>query len=493
MGKSTQYRNWAVTWKADTDILAVSTRDGVGLSSGGYDFVVFVGPKESPDAECSSDHQHVLVHCSSSAISKKKAKEVLVEYSSLATEVIEEKVIYISKIWSTVTNYMIYIYKMSGNSVSATHKDDDIVKSIITDLKEDGVVPTHQGIKRKLIDDFGANAFNKRFGKIAETYLAETDVIDSRGNPKVVMAKVDNRTNFLIQMLYFYMLLMCTTVSTSCKPFGHIPGHILRDITFLMSLLPYFTKRVLGTCDNLPGLYLFGMQGAGKSSMFNNCRYIKKVPTDSAGVSRYRLDKMHTCILLDDIEADHINQRDNSSTLKQLTLGNDTEVKTMGSTQSIKSWVVITSNSKPTYLSDVTFGDDLNKTVEEVNSDIVKKSWRRRFISIEFTKPCPYDSLPIAYDDLMLRDMAAQMFRNKYIKMMSDLPDIYSHILKPFEIYYNIAVDDYASEDQDDYFETLLDSAMSSVNDTIAQLSMDGLMNVGLSKSGGTVSCIDEK
>lgn len=474
MGKSTQYRNWAITWKADEHTLETTSKNGLRLCTGNYEYLIFVGPKESPDTELESDHQHVMVHCETANISKRKAKEALVEYSNLAPQIVEDNVVYISKLYSNKMNYIAYCYKsLRENTMS---KDDEIVKNVISEIKDTGIVPTSNSIKRKLIDNYGANAFNKRFCKITDTYLNETDVIDTRGNPCVDLNVEHNRINFLTQMMFYYTLLMETQVSTLCKPFADIPNMLLKDVTFLISLLPYFTKRIKGACDNIPGLYLYGVQAAGKSSMFNNCRYVKKIPTDASGVSRFRMDKMHTAFLLDDIETNYICNRENTSTLKQLCLGNDVEVKIMGNTQSVKGFVFITSNNEPPYLTKRIYVDEDNKTVDEINNDIIDNSWKRRFISCKFIKTCPYDYNSINYDDLKLRDIAARMFKNKYDKMQ----EVWSNnkdVLDKFKLYYNVVTEDYCiDEDGNKEFDELMDKSADIVNNVINELTVEKLM-----------------
>jgi len=475
MGKSTQYRNWAITWNSNNHQLEPTTRNGLRISSGGYDYMLYIGPKESPDAECSSDHQHIMVHCETANISKTKAKEALVAYSSLDPQVVQESISYISKIYSTKSKYLVYCFKAFNESTS--HADDDVVKETIDDIKGAGTIPTLSSVKRKLIDVHGANAFNKRFCKIAETYISETDVIDTRGNPKVEIDSMQNMLNFVCQLLYYYIIIKQTKASTLCKGFSNMSQSLLKDCTYLLSLLPYFTKRVIGVNDNLPSLFFYGIQNAGKSTMFNNCRYVKKIPTDSLGVSRYRMDKMHTTVLLDDITNCIIDSKENSSTLKQLTLGNDVEIKVHGSTQNIKAFVIITSNEKPSFLNPIEYVDKDNKTIEEINMFICNQSWMRRFIVCEFVKQCPFDMLSVNFDDLKLRDIAAQMFRNKYTKMISDYELESNLIRSKFEMYYNVALEDYASETIDNTFDTLIDEAVDIVNEAIADHTMYTLMN----------------
>lgn len=465
MGKSTQYRNWAITWKSDIHKLIRTSKDGVNFDRGDYSYTIFVGPEESPDNECSSAHQHILVHCKTANVSKRKAKEALVGYSALEEQTVEENVIYISKVYSSKNNYVIYCFK--GDNSGSLCKDDIIVIDCVKDLKNDGKTPVASAIKRKLIDAHGASAYNKRFKNVLETYMAETDITDTRGNPIVKLDSNTNCTNFLTVLCCWFAILQKTNVQTMCKPFDSLEPFVLKQIAFLISIIPYFSKRVVGTADGLPSLYLWGIQSAGKSSVFSNCRYIKKIPTDASGVSRFRMDKMHTALLLDDVETDTINHKDNSSTLKQLTLGNDVEVKVMGATQSIKGFVIITSNSPPSFLDDesVTINDDGSKDVF-INRKIVNASWKRRFISCEFVNVCPFDYVSINYDDFKLRDVAAQLFRANYMQLY-DKNDQMKKILEPFSLYYDISIDDYSNDADDIQFSTIYDIATERVQKMI--------------------------
>ncbi len=192
-----------------------------------------------------------------------------------------------------------------------------------------------------------------------------------------------------MQLMFYYTLIMKTSCYTLCTPFDNLPDEVLKEIVFLISLLPYFTKRLVNSIDGLPALYFYGVQGAGKSSMFNGCKYIKKIPTDAIGVSRYRMDKMHTTLLLDDIPCDLIYQRENSSTLKQMTLGNEVEVKIMGNTQSVQAFIIVTSNEAPAFLNtDAIDYPYTAKIIEcDVNDKIINDSWKRRFITCKFSIP----------------------------------------------------------------------------------------------------------
>lgn len=473
MGKATQYRNWAITWKiGEKGPLQETHSDGQRISAGLHSFVIVVGPKEDPDKDCLNEHQHVLIHCETANISKTKAKEALVAYSALAPQDIEEAVVYISKLHSTRSNYVAYMYKTTKDSGS---RDDAIVLDTIDNLKSDGKMPVATAIKRKLISDHGASAYNKRFKLVLETYMSETDVIDTRGNPIITVDSKQNCINFVTMLLCWFNILGKTSVSTEHMTLAKLSDEQLKQVAFLISLIPYFSRRVQGMADGLPSLYLWGVQAAGKSSVFSNCRFIKKIPTDASGVSRFRMDKYHTAVLLDDVQADTLNHKENSSTLKQMTLGNDVEVKILGGSQSIRGFVVITSNETPSYLAP----PPPETGNEFISHKIISDSWKRRFITCHFTVPCPFDFVSINYDDFNLRDMSAQLFRSNYVSLMSSIDsEQAADILAPLTIYYEVAMNDYTSTDTDIKFEDIMDIAIDNVQDQIKKSNLVSLMNV---------------
>jgi hypothetical protein len=376
--------------------------------------------------------------------------------------------------WSSRINYLEYIFKTKRDGLS---RDDSIVLSTITNLKDDGKTPGGTAIKRKLIDEHGASAYNKRFKNVLETYMSETDVIDVRGNPIVEVDTSKNCENFITMLLCWFNLLGKTNTVTSHQYFSGLPDKLLKQVAFMISLIPYFSRRVQGMADGLPSLYFWGVQAAGKSSVFSNCRFIKKVPTDASGVSRFRMDKYHTAVLLDDVQADTLNHKENSSTLKQMTLGNDVEVKIMGGSQSIRGFVIITSNETPSYEAPLESNDE--NPNDFVSNKIIADSWKRRFITCEFTMPCPFDFITINYEDFNLRDMAAQLYRSQYVKFVSSLDGLdEAKILQSLRIYYDVALNDYTDENADVKFEEIQEAAFSRVISQIKEANIEHMMAV---------------
>ena len=128
----------------------------------------------------------------------------------------------------------------------------------------------------------------------------------------------------------------------------------------------------------------------GKSYIFDSNASFRKVPMDSNGVSRYRLESSQSAFLLDDVKVDALDKPENSATLRQLCLGVEARIKTFGDTQSIRGFVVATSNEKPTFLSDnytkPEHVDEIKYNQWRDSEQRNRDAWKRRFICLEFDK-----------------------------------------------------------------------------------------------------------
>jgi hypothetical protein len=371
---------------------------------------------------------------------------------------VDECITYIRRLDTTVKQYLAYCWK-SEYTASAS-KFDDIVKQTIHDIKVSGEIPNLKRVKRQLIDNHGADAYNKKYAKIADTYINDTDIIDDRGNPTVDRDSKSNYINFITSLFVWRANINGAKVFSTCPSIKNIEDKTA--ITFMISLLPYFTKRVINASDKLPALYLFGRQGSGKSTMFNNCKYIKKVATDSVGVGRYKMSNYHSALLFDDIENNVIEDVTNSSTIKQLCLGDSATVKIFGETQDINAFIIITSNEKPNFC--------VIEDTDDINTKIIKNSWKRRFMTCLFSDVCPMELESVNYNDYQLRDIAAMFFKFEYEKLIKVL-GINHTILNHMKIYYNIACTDYYNNSTDEeMFKSCYLLAIDKYNELIVDL-----------------------
>jgi len=157
----------------------------------------------------------------------------------------------------------------------------------------------------------------------------------------------------------------------------------------MIAILPMVAKRTKNP-DNLPGLYFYGGAGTGKSYFFNQNTAYHMVPPDASGVSRYQQQANVDGYLLDDITSDFLDDKTNSSTLRNLALGGTATVKTFGNTQKVRGFIVCTSNNTPNFL----FKEDLKNPDIRANCN----AWKRRFIAIKFTTPVDEDLINAQYE-----------------------------------------------------------------------------------------------
>lgn len=442
MGKTYQFRNWCITWNEDGGSIIEETRkEGAEFTYDDLSFTIYVGPREATDSSCKTNHRHILLHCSTHGVSKTKAHEALSYYFTLDLNNVRENVVYIRKLETTLANYLAYTYKSL-----ATNKDsvnDLIVKDTIAKMKSAGRVPSVGQLKRRLIDDNGADAYNKKLKFVSDIYMLETDIANEcRGFPKATVCAHNNVSNFIQNVAIYKMNLDRCKITTLHRHFKNCP-QLYQEFAYMISLLPLFTHRVSNVSDHLPALYLWGKPGCGKSTFFNNVTAIKKIAGDSQGVGRFKLYNYHTAYLMDDVSNEMFKAGHNSYTIKQLTLGDCVQVKVYSDTQEVRAFFIATSNEKPDYEIETSTNTDEGSTDQE---DVeVKRSWQRRFFTIEFTRSCHFNGKSIDYGEIIISYCAAVFFSQMYSAINKAYPnDVYvQKCLKLFDLYYKVALEDY--------------------------------------------------
>lgn len=432
MGKSIQYRNWAVTWNHDVCGINVTTRDGIEICVDGYTYQVYVGPIEEADTQSPYNHNHILVHCKDASVTKSKTFKVLQEYASAGAETVKECVTYCRRVDTSPKQYIVYAFKSeyTGNE----NKEDQIVMDTIHNIKQAGNFPTIKNIKRKLISDHGADMYNRKLAKITDTYVNETDIIDNRGRPTIECNEDDNIVNYYLTQLIWRANILNTRCHTFAKSLKGYEPDVLATFGYLISLIPFFSKRLINATDNIPSLYLYGLQGSGKSTMFANCKFIKRLATDATGVARFKLASYENAYLLDDVSNEIFEQNFVNHTVKQLCLGDATHVKIHGDTQEVRAFIIVTSNEAPIF----------NIITEEdpPNIKVVKASWKRRFIICRFSDQCAMESSSVDYNCMKLRDASALLFTKQYDLLQEKL-GVDDKFLNMLKVYYNVAHKDY--------------------------------------------------
>ena len=179
----------------------------------------------------------------------------------------------------------------------------------------------------------------------------------------------------------------------------------------MLAILPLVAKRSEEP-DKLPGLYFYGPPQTGKSYFFNLSEAYHKVAVDAPGVSRFKLQRNEDALFLDDIQSGTLDNRNNSSTVRQLALGDTASVKICGGTQTIRAFVVCTGNDTPNFLK--TAGSECYDA-EDRNSNC--KAWQRRFITIKLSNPVDMDPIHV---DLRLKS-AQQTFKKSFLMFYDKL------------------------------------------------------------------------
>ena len=214
-------------------------------------------------------------------------------------------------------------------------------------------------------------------------------------NKVSIPEKIDHNINFLnvAKVAATFARILDSAIQTNGFDTSHSKFESLKfsDMTLaitMIAILPMVAKRTK-ILDNLPALYFYGQAKTGKSHFFNQHPAYHQVSTDAEGVSRYQLQTNEDAFLLDDITQKILDDKRNSSTVRNLALGGTATVKVCGNTQKVRGFVVCTSNDTPDFLEKKTNDPDL-----EANCN----AWRRRFIAIRFTKPVDEDPINAQYD-----------------------------------------------------------------------------------------------
>lgn len=176
MGKSTQYRNWAVTFNTGSGYtIKESDIDGFGIEHLGINFVMYVGPQESSDYDNAdyhsnaTTHQHLLVHSKETSVSRTKVRQVLQVYSELSKEQIRIGITYLRRVEGNKDIYKRYCFKASNYNLTPYMRYDYLVYTKVEEKKITSV-PTYEEIKTELINGNGVELFNRKLKAILQCY-----------------------------------------------------------------------------------------------------------------------------------------------------------------------------------------------------------------------------------------------------------------------------------------------------------------------------------
>lgn len=399
---------WCFTVAA-SEALTPTSPEGIGFDFQGHPYRIWLGPPEDPD-----DVNFVHCHGGISAppgtvMTRSRAREILRLYG---IPIRDDD--YLSELSTSKAQYIRYCYK---SLETFTSKPDIAIKRGVDAIRASGETITGKRLKTWLSHTYGPS-FTSRNSSTINAYLNEPTLVAAELVVDEEVVPEENAREFVKSVNCFKEVLRQSLefgVKSDHKDFANLDPEDYVCVITMLILLPIISlrKRLL---DNLPGLFFYGIAGSGKSYLFNQLPCYKKVPKDSAGVSRYRLDGEQSAYLFDDVENDWLRRPDNQGLIKEGLLGGTITVKTMGDTQTNQAFFVFTSNEIPCFLTppEGYYGLD---SVNEINH---LQAWRRRVISVHFAKVSDFPPVKVDFAHGSVRKIAREMFCREFGKLRSE-------------------------------------------------------------------------
>lgn len=375
-----------------------------------------VGPIESPDSNTDYPHQHGYIQCLAGAVlTKGQAASLLKEANCYKEDM------YLHELETTRAKYHSYCFK--NNSACFTSAERAIKRAMESIENDQGLKITSKRLKHKLATSEGPS-FVAKNKQVIDVVLSTPDLKD---NGKHLNEEVDVEENLIAYtnaLTEFRKIIKATVkkngIVTTHPAFNNASRKDQARAILCLAVLPQLVFRARIT-DGLPGLWFHGRPHCGKSYLFSQIPCYKKVPTDAEGVSRFKLEGEQSAWLLDDVDSGWLLKPSNSKTLKALAIGEREMVKTMGDTQEVRGFVVLTSNCVPDHLS------PLGPTPENVNRENAEKdhefncnAWKRRLVSLYFDEPVEYQPVYVDFDVTSLDMVARKAFENAYEHLESN-------------------------------------------------------------------------
>lgn len=402
------------------------------------DFQVFIGPVEDADDQCRVSHRHVGIRCLQTSMTKTAASEAMEAYLGLPKGTLHES--YCRPLDTNWWTYMAYARKSCY-----TDRYDQDIKAAADKIRKVGGHINRTNMKRKLVEQHGLTYFNKRLKANLDTFLDTEGQIDPRGQIETPVDCERNARTFHETFKTFQMVVAKSLLRNGCfcqwREEQYAKYFDVRDFQLLvefLALAPTALRRSTEHVDCLPGLFLFGTRSTGKSTFFVNNVYYKKVPTDAEGVSRYKLDGGQTALLLDDVHPNLFMGGKDGPTLKQVTLGAPTPVKTNGGTGEISAWLVCTSNHPPPFMRDEPPAGTDDQVAKQWKAE--SGAWKRRFVLLCLGDYIDKDPIIVKWSDYEIRDRAADLLNVILEKIRDRQPNVYRAFL---QYYHEVLIKDY--------------------------------------------------
>jgi hypothetical protein len=422
---------------------------GIQVPWASKEYTVVIGPVELPDNNSDYPHQHGYVACPpATSLTKGQAIAILQSIGAY------EDGMYVKELDTTRSKYHIYCFKITNGTHSSAERK---IKRACDNIAQDtGLKVTAKRLKTELVSTEGA-AFVARNKQVIDVFIQTPDARSTRRKMPETVDVEENIKSYMAAIVNFNKIvgdaIRRNGIVTTHPAFVDASREDQLNAILCISLLPQLVDRARIT-DNIPGLWFHGHPHCGKSYLFSQVPNYKKVPTDAEGVSRFRLECDQSGFLIDDVDSGWLFKPSNSKTVKALAIGERETVKTLGDTQEVRGFVVITSNCMPDHLS------PLGPTAEGIDRERAEKdhsfncnAWKRRLVSLYFDEPVSYDPVYIDFDVTSLDIVARKGFELSYQKLESP------PLKKLFTKYYDFIHDQWTDDEIELYnkvFDTLI-------------------------------------
>jgi hypothetical protein len=311
-----QKNHWCFTLSGeDLESTETTSRGGLSLELDGIKYKIFVGPIEESDKGQSNPHCYGLLSIRSDQgkknCRKNRAVTILTNHLGKSST---WKPGYIGALSTSVHIFLDYVYKTVDLTKGHVERT---IKEAISDVMDSGLAVTAKRVRQTLIRNAGAQ-FTVKNKLIMDLMLSEMELYKPQREIPFTIIPVEN-TQKAFRTINIFNRILTNNLRVNHIQTDHGLAYGLTDdgvanLMTAIALLPILCNRWMGG-DNLPGLYLWCKACSGKSNLFKELPYYRKVASDAQGVSRFKLQGVEAAFLLDDIKAGFLNETSNSSTL----------------------------------------------------------------------------------------------------------------------------------------------------------------------------------
>jgi hypothetical protein len=441
---------WAFTLLRD-DVNACTTTkpDGVDVTLLGKSCRVVIGPLKQADANVDYPHRHCMIVRQIHGMTRGQAKRSVAEF--LPNVNTEE----CFKFVKNINSYVKYMFKLVDPLKTNVEKK---LEETIESLQTKRITITGKTMKTAVVDMHGPQ-FYARNKSTVDVMLSQPELFSCSTVVPFETNPTENYANVVKVFAIFNRVVIRAIRQNgyicTAKGYENLIALDMGNFVSALVALPFMRARWEGV-DCLPSVYFYGASGSGKSYLFQNAPFYKKVASDAQGVGRFRLDGAQRAYLLDDVTSAFFEDRYNLSTLRQMTLGGDSEVKIQGDTQKVRGWIVATSNETPNWLEDKPKKEEDSKNWEK-NCD----AWKRRFVHIKMSDVLDLDPVVVNWS----HGSAVDAVKGMYVNFVEALPDSLKEKLKKYT--------DHIMMDMEDDWDNEMNTVLVKVEEVLKEFDKD--------------------